>query len=440
MHRTASILAVGDELILGQKLDTNTRHIAEALVGRGVRVIEHATVDDEMTLLTGAITRLASGADLLVITGGLGPTADDLTRGAVAAAAGVPLVPDASAMATLESWFAGRGRPMPEPNRGQAMRPEGGECLDNANGTAPGVWCRVGICDVIALPGPPHEMLPMLQRELNIRLICDPGRVIVARQIQTFGLGESDVAQRLGELMDRDRDPLIGTTASGGVVSVRIRCERAGSAAKAERLIDADEARVRRCLGPAVFHVGQEDDAMERAVLGLLGERGQTLGTVESCTGGGLGGRLTGVPGSSDVFVGGLVTYTDELKSRLAGVDAAMIERHGAVSRETAVEMVQRGRERLGCDFALAITGVAGPGGGSEDKPVGTVWIAVAGGSAGGGASGVATEARRFVFAGGRDAVRNRASMAALGMLRLRLMGEEMDLLWQAERWHAGRG
>lgn len=433
MHRSANILAVGDELILGQKLDTNTRHIAGALTARGIRVIEHATVDDDTRLLADAISRLAAGVDLLVITGGLGPTADDLTREAMAQAAGQPLVTDERAVATLETWFAGRGRPMPDRNRVQATRPESGECLDNPNGTAPGVWCRVGACDVIALPGPPREMYPMLERELDGRVTINPATVIVARQIQTFGLGESNVAELLGDLMDRDRDPLVGTTASGGVVSVRIRCERAASSTQAHALIDECEAQVRGLLGAAVFHVGSEDDGMARVVLSLLRERGETLGTIESCTGGGLGGRLTAVPGSSDVFVGGLVTYTNELKTRLAGVEAELITRHGAVSRETAVEMAESGRERLGCDHAVSVTGIAGPDGGTEAKPVGTVWIAAAGG-------GVPTEARRFRFAGGRDAVRDRAALVALGLLRLRSLNEPMELLWQDERWDAAGG
>lgn len=433
LHRTANILAVGDELILGQKLDTNTRHIAGALTERGVRVVEHATVDDETGVLADAILRLSKSVDLLIVTGGLGPTADDLTRESMAQAAGEPLVTDEKALATLETWFAGRGRPMPERNRVQAMRPARGECLDNPNGTAPGVWCRVGSCDVIALPGPPREMYPMLERELDARLITDPASVIAVRQIQTFGLGESNVAELLGRLMDRDREPLVGTTASGGVVSVRIRSERAGSIAEATALIDTCEARVRGLLGPAVFHEGSENDAMERVVLNLLRARGEMLGTIESCTGGGLGGRLTAVAGSSDAYVGGLVTYTNELKTRLAGVDADLINRHNAVSRETAVAMAEGGRERLGCEHAISITGIAGPDGGSEAKPVGTVWIATAGG-------GKPTGARRFRFAGGRDSVRDRAALAALGMLRLRLLDEPMELLWQVDRWDATGG
>jgi len=424
MHRTANILAIGDELILGQRTDTNSARIAAALSERGVRVLQHATEDDDRQRLALAITRLTADADLLVITGGLGPTADDLTRQALADAAGEDLVTDDIALSDLRAFYAARNRPMPETNTVQALRPESGECLRNPNGTAPGLFIRFNECDVLALPGPPSEMLPILHRELETRLRSDA--VIATRQLQTFGLGESNVAELLGDLMDRDRDPLVGTTASGGIVSVRLRCEREATQDAAARALDNTERLVRDRLGPIVFHTGPEDDALARTVLAELESRDQSLATVESCTAGGLGARITEVPGASAAFVGGLITYSNNLKTKLAHVPGATLDAHGAVSREVAGAMAEGGREQLGSTHALAVTGIAGPDGGSPDKPVGTVWIALA-------SEGQATDARCFRITGSREQVRARTAIVALGMLRLRLAGHDMALIWQAE-------
>ncbi|MFG0306094.1 MAG: competence/damage-inducible protein A [Phycisphaerales bacterium JB040] len=424
MHRTANILAVGDELILGQRTDTNSARVAAELTARGVRVLQHTTEDDDRQRLALAISRLTADADLLVITGGLGPTADDLTRQALADAAGEELVTDETALDDLRAFYAARNRPMPETNAVQAQRPESAECLKNENGTAPGLFIRFNECDVIALPGPPSEMLPILHREFDTRLRTDA--IIAARQLQTFGLGESNVAELLGDLMERGRDPLVGTTASGGIVSVRIRSERADSPDAAERALDDTERLVRERLGPIVFHAGPEDDALARVVLGLLGTRGETLATVESCTAGGLGARITDVPGASSAFVGGLITYSNALKTGLAGVPGALLDAHGAVSREVAVAMAEGGRERLGATHALAVTGIAGPNGGTLDKPVGTVWIALA-------SEGQLTDARRFRITGDREQVRSRTAVVALGLLRLRLIDHDSALIWQLE-------
>jgi nicotinamide-nucleotide amidase len=437
---TAAILSIGDELALGQILDTNSQWIADRLLTLGVRTAEHLTVDDDLASLTEAIRRLAERHALLVCTGGLGPTADDLTRQALAAAMGETLIEDPDALAHIEAWFAGRGG-MPATNRVQALRPRSSRCLPNPHGTAPGLAAVLGSARVFCLPGPPHEMTPMFESFVAPE-VATRDRAVRTRTVLTFGLGESRVAEILGPLMDRDRPsrglPLVGTTASRGVVSCRLRVE-APTAEQADAALDATEAEVTALLGPAVFDrrdpaSGDSPDiadALQRALLALLRGRGERIAVVESCTGGLIGAELASVPGSSEAFAGGWVTYSNEMKIAL-GVPREIIERHGAVSGTCAIAMARAGLERAhaadpSCAHAVAVTGIAGPGGGSEDKPVGTVWIAVA------GLDGPA-EARRFRFRGGRDAVRGWAARAALGLLRLRLIGREMPLLGEVER------
>ncbi len=426
-HQTAAILSIGDELTLGQTLDTNSQRLSRRLVDAGVVVHEHATVDDDADRIAIAIHRLASGADLLIVTGGLGPTADDLTRPGLAQAMGEQLTIDADALRDLEAWFARTNRAMPEQNRQQALRPASARCLPNGHGTAPGIAARIGACDVWCFPGPPRELTPMFERELDVSLRTEPGRVVATRTLPTFGLGESDIADRLRDLMERGRLPIVGTTASGGVVTCRLRYDAIGSQTDADRALDASEADIRSRLGPAVLRTGGATESLVEVVTGLLRGQGETVCTVESCTGGLLGAVLTDQPGSSDVFVGGFVTYSDALKTAMVGVEPDLVKTHGAVSGPVARAMAAGGLERTGADHALAITGVAGPDGGSAEKPVGTVWIACA------SRSGPA-DIRRFKFPGDREGVRMRSRNVALGMLRLRLIGAAMSFPWECER------
>ncbi|MCL4219794.1 MAG: competence/damage-inducible protein A [Phycisphaerales bacterium] len=418
-HAVASIIASGDELVLGQKLDTNSQCIADRLVSHGLQVREHVTVPDDQAALVEALRRAAATSQLVIVTGGLGPTADDLTRQALAELLGENLVMDEDALRTLEGWFTSRGRTMPPGNRVQAMRPASARMLTNEHGTAPGLHavCE-GRCDLYCLPGPPREMIPLLEREVMGHLRVAPALACRTQAIHTFGRGESDVAALLADLMDRARHPLVGTTASLGVVSVRIRA----SGPSAEALIAQTAAEVRRRLGPVVL----DGEHLAAEVITRLRAAGRTVGTVESCTGGMLGQFITEVPGASDVFAGGLVTYANEQKVALAGVPKHILDREGAVSRACAVAMAEGGRERLGTDHALSITGIAGPDGGTPGKPVGTVWIALASG-------GAPTDARRFLFRGSRSAIRTWSGMSALAMLRLRLIGADMRLLNQQE-------
>jgi len=423
-HERAAILSVGDELVLGQSLDTNSQWLSERLVAMSVRVVEHATIDDDEAAIADAIHRLARRATLVISTGGLGPTADDLTRPALARALGEELVIDEAALERIAARFRDFGVEMSESNRVQATRPASAESLRNDNGTAPGLAARMPDtgADVFCLPGPPSEMRPMFEESIAPRLLGPEGFTIRARAIHCFGLAEARLAERLGDLMQRGRNPLVGTNASGGVVTCRFRYE--GPEQRADEAMADTERLVREATGAYAF--GADGETLAGAVLALLCERAERLVVVESCTGGLLGARFTDTAGSSDAMAGGWITYSNEMKSELVGVDPALIEQHGAVSEPVARAMANGGLERCArAHHTISITGVAGPSGGSREKPVGTVWIGLA-------SRGGSTAARRFHFAGDRRAVRTRSAMAALAMLRLRLIDEErLPLLWE---------
>lgn len=431
-HRTAAILSIGDELTLGQTLDTNSKWISEQLIARGVIAVEHVTVPDDLAAAAEAFARLAAKADLVISTGGLGPTADDLTREALAAAMKDTLVEDGPALEQIEAFFAARRSPMRRINRVQAQRPSRARILANPNGTAPGLAAAIGSADVYCLPGPPREMWPMFEAEVVPRIRA--ARRVVTRALHTFGLGESEIATRLGDLMDRGRNPTVGTTASQGIVSCRIRSEEEMGAGQTptppseESALAEIESRIRDALGPYIF--GVDSESLPSAVLELLRSRREQIATVESCTGGLLGAMLTDIPGSSDVFVGGWVTYTNELKTSQVGVPESHFASGGpgAVGRETAEAMAVGGLDRSGADHCLAITGIAGPGGGTPEKPVGTVWIARASrGQLASGSGGIVphrVESRKLFISAERAVVRDYSAKAALAMLRFYLIGE----------------
>jgi len=430
-HDRAAILSVGDELVIGQRLDTNSRWISDRLTGMGIRVVEHITVGDDADAHLGALRRLVPAVPLVISTGGLGPTADDLTRSVLASLLGEPLVEDADALRTITELFARRGREISPNQRLQAQRPPSAVMLENPNGTAPGLLAEHSGCTIACLPGPPNEMHPMFERAVAPRLRPPTGAVIRARVLHTLGAGEGDAAARLGRLMDRDRNPLVGTTASGGVVSVRIRYE--GPENGADRAVTETESEVRAALDPFVF--GIDDQTIETVVLNLLRDRAERLVTVESCTGGGLGALLTGVPGSSDAYAGGWVTYSNEFKHAEVGVPEALLRDHGAVSEPVARAMALGALATpigASAHHALAITGIAGPGGGSAEKPVGTVFICRASRA---GWAEPESEVRRYQISGDREAVRDRSAKMALALLRFHLAGIRAPrLLWELPR------
>jgi nicotinamide-nucleotide amidase len=420
-HASAAIMSIGDELTLGQKLDSNSRWLADQLTGLGILTAEHATVPDDHAAITDCLKRLMARSDLVLVTGGLGPTADDLTRQGLAGALERPLEEDAGALAQIEAYFAGRNRVMPEINRVQAMRPEGATVLPNTAGTAPGLhaWSAANACDVFCMPGPPREMTPMF--ESCVRPMLNPPRHRCVRTLvlHCAGLGESQVAMKLGPLMDRTRVPTVGTTASQAVVSCRIRYEGpiAGiDGASPEDLVARTAALVRDRLAEFIF--GEGEQTLESTVIDLLRQQRRTLAVVESCTAGLLGEMVADIAGASDVFMGGWITYSNEQKQMAVGVPAGLFESGapGAVSGECALAMARGGLERSSAGVCMAITGIAGPGGGSKDKPVGTVWIALADRDG-------PSQARRFLFAGGRRTIREWSARTALAMLRLHLIG-----------------
>lgn len=416
-----ALLSVGDELVLGQVEDTNASWIARALQRIGAMPGERRTVADDRAALARAIGELASGHRALIITGGLGPTLDDLTREALGDIVdpGAALVEDPAGIEHLRGWFERRGRAMPVSNLRQAMRPPSARLLANPNGTAPGIAARAGACEIFCLPGPPNEMRPMFEAAVAPAL-SDPTQVVLTAALHTIGLGESAIAEQLGPLMQRGREPSVGTTASDGIVSIRVRATGEASAARAA--LDATVAECRARTGAIIF--GSDGESLAAVVGGMLAARGATLATAESCTGGLLGAFITEVAGSSAWFRGGFVTYENARKVADLGVRDATLAAHGAVSHETAIEMARGALARTGATVALSTTGVAGPGGGSDAKPVGTVFVAVA-------VAGDAVYSRRFHFPGDRTTVRRRTAHLALACARFALLGEgARPLLW----------
>lgn len=407
----AAILSIGDELMLGQTQDTNARWLAGRLADRGVPCVQFRVVPDDLAAQAAALRELAAVAQVVIVTGGLGPTDDDLTREALRVAMGDanPLVLDAPSLEALDRWFTHRGRSMPDINRRQAMRPSGAECLRNDFGTAPGLRGTVGGSTIVCLPGPPREMEPMFHQFVLPLL---PKQAMATGVVHAFGQGESFLAERLGDRMHRERNPLVGTTASGSVVSARVRGRDAAAEPAA---MQAELAAIEALWKPFAF--GRGTTTLAGALGAALRERGLTMALAESCTGGLAGSLVTAESGSSAWFLGGLMTYANEAKRDLCGVPEALIAEHGAVSAPVAAALARGVRERLRADWAASITGVAGPNGGSDTKPVGTVYI---------GVSGPGFESvRRFKYPGERAIVRDRAAKTALVLLRLAVAERE---------------
>jgi len=423
------LLSIGDELTLGQTVDTNAAWLSARLSARGIACAEHRTVPDDLQAIARAIRQCAAEADLLIITGGLGPTDDDLTRAALSEAMGVALIEDPAEVQRIADYFHARGRDMPARNRVQAMHPVGSTMIHNTCGTAPGIRAKLGGCEIFVTPGVPREMFAMYERDIEpaILQLAGGSRTILTAKINSFGSGESDLADRLGELMARNRNPVVGTTVSNGYVSVRIRSEYDDPATAHAQLVDTI-TRVESRVGPLAF--GREETQLEDAVIALLIEKHKTVATAESCTGGLIAGMLTKRAGSSAAVIGGWVTYANAMKTAQLGVPGEMINKHGAVSRPVVEAMARGAIERSGADTALSTSGIAGPGGGTPEKPVGTVWIGLAWREG----DSIRSEARLVTMPGDRASVRDRSAKCALQLLRLHLMGVELDELKWARR------
>jgi nicotinamide-nucleotide amidase len=407
----AAILSTGDELTTGRIVDTNANWIADKLFEAGIDLVAVLTVGDYPDRLEWAWRRACELADLVISTGGIGPTADDLTTETVARVLGVPLVEDAPSAERLRSFFAARGVEMPLNNLRQALIPTGAIIVPNPLGTAPGYRVEHAGTHLVVLPGVPREMKPMVEDTVLPWLRAQRGNdVHVARTFQTFGLSESALDEMMAGLVN-PAEGRVSFRASFPEVSLRV-VVHGEPAAAAERL-EAIAGRVRAALGPYVF--GEGAVTLEAVVGGLLRERRLTLALAESCTGGLVGHRVTNVPGSSAYFLGGAEVYSNGAKTALLGVSAATLERHGAVSEETAAEMAAGARRVFGADVAVATTGIAGPDGGTAEKPVGTVCFGLA------AASG--TVSRRYQLWGNRDWVKLLASQVALDWVRRFALG-----------------
>jgi len=408
----AEIIAVGSELLTPQRQDTNSLYLTDQLNALGVEVVAKLIVGDDRARLADAIRAALARSEIVILTGGLGPTEDDVTRDAVAQALGREQVFHQDIFDAIEQRFVRRRRgPMPEINRRQAYVLVGAEVLPNPNGTAPGQWIDAEGRVVMMLPGPPSEMKPMFTAECLPRLErVLPPQVIHTRFLRVANMAESAVDQRIAPVYTRYTNPVTTILAAAGDIQVHLRA-RAATAEEAERLLAEVAPQIESILGDRIY--SRNGDPLEAVVGQRLRERGESVSVAESCTGGMLAERITAVAGSSDYFVGGFLTYTDRMKTALLGVSEELMLEHTAVSEEAAREMARGARERTGSTWALSVTGVAGPGGGTEATPVGTVIIGVA------GPDGIAT--RRERLPGDRTLVRTLATQLALDLLRLRL-------------------
>jgi len=429
---TAYIISVGNELLSGLTVDTNAAYLAGRLAEMGIAVAGVSVVPDDEQRIAAALEEGAKLAEVVLVTGGLGPTDDDVTRQGLARWLGVELVFQPALMDDIEQFFRQRQVPMPQRNRLQAYLPAGAESLRNEVGTAPGVAVqRVQKCPqerlergargvqggaqmvvrAYCMPGVPSEMRGMFETQVRCRLgEAGSGEAVVSGRIHCFGAGESAIAEMLGDRMARGRNPLVNTTVSDGVITLHV-VARGPSSAAARAMMEAQRGELRGILGDLVF--GRDGETLGEAVGRALLEAGKTIAVAESCTGGLVCKLLTDVPGASRYFLGGWVTYSNEAKTMCLGVDEGSIERHGAVSEEVAEAMARGASTKAGADVGVGITGIAGPDGGTEQKPVGLVYICV-------GAAGRFETVRR-VFGHSRGDVRQRAAWAALNMARLRL-------------------
>jgi nicotinamide-nucleotide amidase len=414
----AEIIAVGTEMLGIDRTDTNSLFITARLNELGIEVRVKAIVADHLETLASAVREALARADLVVLTGGLGPTDDDLTRQAVAGVVARPLVEDARLVEAIRARFDRRGMRMPEINRRQAQVISGATTLDNSVGTAPGMWVEIGPKVVLLLPGPPREMRPMFEAVLAGPLLARVGDERLARRVvRLVGRTESHAEEKLGPLYERWAGwaPPIAVTILAGRGKIELQLSaRDRDTARAGRVLDEAVGDVVAAFSQDVCSTDGRE--LEEVVGDLLRARAYRLAVAESCTGGLVASRLTDVPGSSDYVERGVVAYSNAAKAELLDVAPALIAEHGAVSEPVAVAMAEGARRRAGVEMGVGVTGIAGPGGGSEAKPVGTVAIAVAG--PGGG-----VRARTWLFPGTRHHVKMFSATAAIDMLRRALLG-----------------
>ncbi len=403
MKRSAGIIAIGNELLSGHTVDTNTAYLGRELLLADAQVTRHWTVPDELDAIAEALTLGTQSCDVILVTGGLGPTDDDITRQALAEFLGVDLELHEDLLVQLRQFFDARGYPMPERNEIQAYLPVGCDVLPNEMGTAPGIRATCEGVPVYVLPGVPKEMKAMFQAVVRPELLALSGHKIVVKKLKCFGVGESALVSKLGRKMRRGRNPLINCTVDFGVITLHV----IGSGAtlqEAHALVEQDESYIRRTLGDLVY--GESDDTFAHVIGRVLHQSKGTLAVAESCTGGLLAKMITDVPGSSGFFRQGWVTYCNESKMQQLGVSKKLLNRFGAVSEPVAEAMALGALEKSGAQHAISVTGIAGPTGGTESKPVGLVFI--------GTASEQGCHVKKYLLTRDRASIRLRAAQSAL--------------------------
>ena len=413
----AEIIAVGSEMLTPERVDTNSLYLTAELNKLGVEVVAKCVIGDDLDRLASAMRRVMARSQILIVSGGLGPTEDDLTREAVAQALDRKLIYNAEIAQWLERRFAKAGRVMAEVNKRQAFVIEGADVLPNDRGTAPGQWVEESGSVAMLLPGPPHELKAMFERQCLMRLArIVPPLAIRNLQLRVAGMAESDLDQLIAPVYKKYSNPVTTILAAAGDIQIHLRA-RCGSPEEAEALIAEVAVPIDALLGDKVY--SRNGDPMELVIGRLLRQNRATLAVAESCTGGMLGERITSVPGSSDYFLGGFLTYADAAKIEMLGIPPETLALHGAVSRETAEAMAAGARLRTGATYALSVTGVAGPdpavGPGNVPIPVGTVHVAIA------DAAGVRAVHR--VMLGDRQRIRAFTAQMAMDLLRRRLLG-----------------
>ncbi len=426
------IISIGDELLTGGFIDTNGPYIADQLAQRGCTIIKHICIGDDQIKIASALTNASPNADLIIVTGGLGPTGDDITRFALADALGEKLITDDDAVEYLHARYSKRGMPMPQRNMVQTLRPESASMIENPVGTACGLDANINDCRIVILPGVPREMKTMWQQFVLPSLDLNPqtiGGYIALRTLKCVSLAESRIGEILSDLMERDQNPLVATLPHDSTVTCRVRAVSTISQQDADDIADATIREINTRLAPYVF-TDSEDTDLAAAVNSLLTQRNKRVTTAESCTGGLVGKLLTDASGASASFLGGWQTYSNMFKINFLGVDAGTLDKHGAVSGLIADQMALGAINASGADYAIAVTGIAGPDGGTETKPVGTVFIALSVLEEDGNPT---TLVKHFLFPGNRERVRTRSAYAAIAMLYFFITqdGQIPDLLWE---------
>lgn len=407
----AELISVGTEILMGNIVNTNAAYLSERCAKLGISVYHQITVGDNARRLKEAVLQAAARADIIILTGGLGPTQDDLTKETVADAFGKQLVEDAHSRERIKDYFKGRDdmAVIPENNWKQAMVIEGGTVLDNDNGTAPGIILEneAGV-KVILLPGPPNELYPMFEEKVYpyLRGLCP--YEIYSTMVKVCGMGESAVEMKLVDLIEEQENPTVATYAKTGEVHIRVSA-KAKTREEAEALFQPVLTKMMRRLSGHIYTI-HEQETLEESVVSLLKKYNLTLAAAESLTGGLFAGRIVNVPGASDVLKGGFVTYTNKAKRKVLGVRKSTLQKHTAVSKETAQEMAKGAAAALHADIAVAMTGIAGPDGGTEEQPVGLVFIACL-------AKGKVT-VKKYQFRGNRQKIRENTVAHALDLVR----------------------